>query len=158
VRVGHAGQSGHHGAQERGEPGHEHGHPAPAVQLVGDAVDQPATPAQQGQVEQAGAPPLTDQVTDRVAGNGAQHDDHDENDDVDVAARGNHAPENNGRLTRKDEADEDRRFGEDKGADQGISLQSVQVPDRSSSRRIMVRRLGSARDHRPLGMAAKRSS
>ena len=47
-----------------------------------------------------------------------------------MAVGGHHAPENDRRLTREDEADEDRRLGEDEGADQGISLQSVQVQDR----------------------------
>src|SRR5450759_4955245 len=113
--IGHpggAGEGGHDGAEERDPSAKEHRAAAAATEEVAGILEALLMPAQDAQLQDAGAEVAADFVADAVPDDGRGWDRDQDGPERDVAHLGGDAPEHGGGLTGHDEPDEPRVLDE----------------------------------------------
>jgi hypothetical protein len=130
--VGHpggAGQAGHHGAQERGEPGQEHRPSAGGAQRLLGAGQPLLAAGEDPGAQQPGAEVSTDLVADAVPEDRGRHRDGGDPRQRHLLPVGEHPAEQRRGLPGQHEPHEQRCFAEHQRADQRVGGWPVQVQD-----------------------------
>ena len=117
MHLGHPGERRHDGPQERGPAAEEDGRSTSPTEEVLRTVDAVPVPVEGPQLHDPATEVAADLEADGVADDGGDHDHDEDRRERHVPERGRDAAEDGDRLTRHDEADEERVLDEDQPAD-----------------------------------------